>query len=501
MPRFFEDAPGYIPWTIPDRDTEEQRAVRAQLEADGCRVGDNCYISPQAHLCDVQLELGDDCVICSDALIRHARIKAGKNCSINPMAYLQGNITLGKDVRIAPRASIIAENHVHSDVLRAITTQGNYRQGITLEDDVWIGAGVCVVDGVRIGAHSIAAAGAVVTKDVPPYSIVGGSPARVLKNRVDAAFGPQLEQFCARVKEQLPGILAAHRSGNGYTDTSINQAPVRAFCDAAELAAMFGIPVSEDEEEFNRTLRAMQPDEVEYGTLALGYALQVRGICPAHPMQKAPLAGKELESWLEQFKWEGGVWHAGHRVDCLGTAFYHDREFFGWQPDLDTLFAWLDAHCDPDTGLWGKGDRHDCVNGFYRLTRGTYAQFERPLPYPEKTIDTVLAHAADPALFAGKAGASCDVLDVIHPLWLCRRQTSYRLSEGMEWAVVWIDRILHNWQDGKGFSFDLLLQDNPTLMGTEMWLSILYLLCDYVGVAHRLCYYPHGVHRTDPSKR
>ena len=74
-----------------------------------------------------------------------------------------------------------------------------------------------------------------------------------------------------------PGILAAHRSGNGYTDTSINQAPVRAFCDAAELAAMFGIPVSEDEEEFNRTLCAMQPEEVEYGTLALGYALQVRG--------------------------------------------------------------------------------------------------------------------------------------------------------------------------------------------------------------------------------
>ena len=88
------------------------------------------------------------------------------------------------------------------------------------------------------------------------------------------------------------------------------------------------------------------------------------------------------------------------------------------------------------------------------------------------------------------------MLDVIHPLWLCRRQTSHRLREGMEWAVVWIDRILDNWTDGKGFSFDLLLQDNPTLMGTEMWLSILYLLCDYTGTARRLCYYPHGVHRT-----
>lgn len=253
------------------------------------------------------MHLDDNCVICSDALIRHARITAGKNCSINPMVYLQGNIIMGNDVRIAPKASIIAENHIHSDVLHPITQQGNYRRGITLEDDVWIGAGVCVVDGVRIGAHSIAGAGAVVTKDVPPYSIVGGNPARVLKNRVDTAFGEKLEQFCKHVKEQLPGILAAHRSGNLYTDTSINQPPVRAFCDAAELAAMFRIPVSDDEDAFNQTLCAMQPNEVEYGTLALGYALEVRGLRPAHPMQKVPLSGKELENWLGQFQWEGDV--------------------------------------------------------------------------------------------------------------------------------------------------------------------------------------------------
>lgn len=500
MSQFFDDAPGYMPWVIPNRDTEEQRAVRAQLEAEGCRIGDNCYISPEAHLCDVQMNLDDNCVICADALIRHARITAGKNCSINPMVYLQGNIIMGNDVRIAPKASIIAENHTHSDVLHPITQQGNYRRGITLEDDVWIGAGVCVVDGVRIGAHSIAGAGAVVTKDVPPYSIVGGNPARVLKNRVDTAFGEKLELFCKHVKEQLPGILAAHRSGNLYTDTSINQPPVRAFCDAAELAAMFRIPVSDDEDAFNQTLCAMQPNEVEYGTLALGYALEVRGLLPAHPMQKVPLSGKELENWLGQFQWEGDVWHAGHCVDCLATAFYHDRKFFGLEPDLDTLFSWLDTHCNPNTGIWGKGDQHDCVNGFYRLTRGTYAQFGRPLPYPEKAIDTVLSHAVNPALFSGKAGTACDVLDVIHPLWLSRRQTSHRFSEGMEWAVMWIDRILDSWQDGQGFSFDLLLQDNPTLMGTEMWLSILYLLCDYTGIAHRLCYHPHGAHRTDPAQ-
>lgn len=181
MSRFFEDAEGYIPWTIPDRSTDEQRAVRAQLEADGCRIGENCYISPKAHLCDVQLSLGDDCVICSDALLRHARITAGSNCSINPMAYLQGDITLGRDVRIAPRASIIAENHVHSDLLRPITAQGNYRRGITLEDDVWIGANAVVCGGVTIGKGSVIGAGSVVTRDIPAGVVAAGVPCRVLR--------------------------------------------------------------------------------------------------------------------------------------------------------------------------------------------------------------------------------------------------------------------------------------------------------------------------------
>lgn len=52
-----------------------------------------------------------------------------------------------------------------------------------IEDDVWIGANAVIVDGVTIGAHSIVAGGAVVTKDVAPYSIVGGSPAKLIKDR------------------------------------------------------------------------------------------------------------------------------------------------------------------------------------------------------------------------------------------------------------------------------------------------------------------------------
>jgi galactoside O-acetyltransferase len=65
----------------------------------------------------------------------------------------------------------------------AIRLQGETRQGIVVEDNCWVGAGSIFLDGVRVGTGSVVAAGSVVTKDVPPYAIVAGSPARVIKIR------------------------------------------------------------------------------------------------------------------------------------------------------------------------------------------------------------------------------------------------------------------------------------------------------------------------------
>lgn len=492
----WEHTKDYIPWNIRERDTREQREIRLYLENQGSQIGKNCYISPKANLCDVTLKTGDDCEFCADVLIRHADVKMGMRCSINPMAYLQGRITMGNYVRIAPKASIIADNHNHADVLRPIQQQGTSGKGITIGDDVWIGANSCLLDGITVGSHSIIGAGAVVTKDVPPYSVAGGSPAKLLKNRLREAFAKPLSDFCQMAEAQFDTILDRHFQNGSFVDTSVNQSPVRAWCDAVEIAGMFGkTPSQMSREQLISRLRQMQKDEIDYEVLSVGYALEVLGSSVPSPYRSAQeLTGQNLIQWLEQFQWKGDVWHAGHCIDCLTTAYYQNQKHFGIKPDLDTLFGWLDAHFDRQTGLWGSGDRLDCVNGFYRLTRGSYAQFGRALPDCEKTIDTVLSHSSG-RMFQGKEGTSCNVLDVIHPLWLCRRQTDYRSTEGMEWAVQWIDKILKNWDNEKGFSFDLLLHDNPTLMGTEMWLSILYLLCDYVGLADCLSYQPQGVHR------
>jgi acetyltransferase-like isoleucine patch superfamily enzyme len=82
-----------------------------------------------------------------------------------------------------PRVSFHAENHVYTDPDTPIRLQGVTRRGIVVEDDCWIGAGSMILDGVRISRGCVVAAGAVVTRDVPPYSVVAGVPARVIKSR------------------------------------------------------------------------------------------------------------------------------------------------------------------------------------------------------------------------------------------------------------------------------------------------------------------------------
>ncbi len=85
-----------------------------------------------------------------------------------------------------------------------------------IEDDVWIGANVTIVDGVTVGAHAVVAAGAVVTRDVAPWTVVAGVPARPIKDRRDQASAAArraprrdaLARFDAAVSEQWPDVLA-----------------------------------------------------------------------------------------------------------------------------------------------------------------------------------------------------------------------------------------------------------------------------------------------------
>lgn len=109
----------------------------------------------------------------------------GDNSAVGAYSFLgaQGGISIGKNVIMGPRVNFHAENHVYTSVDLPIRLQGEERKGIVVEDDCWIGAGSILLDGVRIGTGCVIAAGSVVTKSIPPFSVAGGVPARIIKSR------------------------------------------------------------------------------------------------------------------------------------------------------------------------------------------------------------------------------------------------------------------------------------------------------------------------------
>ena len=84
---------------------------------------------------------------------------------------------------MSPRVSIYAENHIFDDRERPMIDQGVKRSFVKIEDDCWIASNAVILSGVTIGRGSVVAAGSIVTKDVPPYSVVGGNPAKLIKSR------------------------------------------------------------------------------------------------------------------------------------------------------------------------------------------------------------------------------------------------------------------------------------------------------------------------------
>lgn len=116
---------------------------------------------------------------CINNLVGHVHIC--ENVSLGLHNTLIGPVSIGKNSIFAQNIVISGLNHTYTDILISIKEQKVTTAPIVIEENCWIGANAVVVAGVTIGKHSVVAAGSVVTKSVPPYSIVGGNPARILK--------------------------------------------------------------------------------------------------------------------------------------------------------------------------------------------------------------------------------------------------------------------------------------------------------------------------------
>jgi maltose O-acetyltransferase len=107
----------------------------------------------------------------------------GDNSELGTRCLIQGNVHIGSDVIMGPDVKIYSRNHRFDSIDIPIRKQGKIYLETIIGNDVWLGANVIVTAGCKIGDHSVVAAGAVVTSDIEPFSVVGGVPAKLIRTR------------------------------------------------------------------------------------------------------------------------------------------------------------------------------------------------------------------------------------------------------------------------------------------------------------------------------
>ncbi len=163
------------------------------VQARNVTLGANVYLDygVYLHACPQGIHIGDDVFVMHQTELHvynfrdlpHAGIWIGNHCFVGEFTIVrgQGGVHIGNSVLIAPGVRILAVNHLFGDVRQPVMAQGIEAKGIIIGDGAWIGGGALVLDGVRVGRGAVVGAGAVVTRDVPPFSVAVGSPARVVK--------------------------------------------------------------------------------------------------------------------------------------------------------------------------------------------------------------------------------------------------------------------------------------------------------------------------------
>ena len=112
-------------------------------------------------------------------------LEIGNNSGIGIASRIYGKVCIGNNVLMGPEVIILTSGHNYENMNVLIQEQGSLKEKpVIIGDDVWIGARAIILPGVEIGNGAVIGAGAVVTKNVPPYSVVGGVPAKIIKCRI-----------------------------------------------------------------------------------------------------------------------------------------------------------------------------------------------------------------------------------------------------------------------------------------------------------------------------
>ena len=153
-------------------------------------IGDNVEINA---LSLSGIQLGDNVSILRNTIIECTGVIRnlgegliiGNNVGIAQNCFIQvrGTVVMGNDIMFGPGVSIFSEDHGFTDTTIPMIEQPEFRKGVIIEDDVWVGSRAVILGGVTIGRGSIIAAGSIVKSSVPPYSIVAGVPGKIIRSR------------------------------------------------------------------------------------------------------------------------------------------------------------------------------------------------------------------------------------------------------------------------------------------------------------------------------
>lgn len=160
------------------------------------KLGRSVTIGPNVHidaLCRGGICVGNNVTIKEGSIIEGygvlrnlgESLKIGNNVGISQYCFIaiRGNVTIGDNTILGPHVSIFSENHIADSLEIPIVNQGEVRADVVIGNGVWIGARAVILSGVTIGDGAIVAAGAIVTKNVAPFTVVGGVPSKLIKNR------------------------------------------------------------------------------------------------------------------------------------------------------------------------------------------------------------------------------------------------------------------------------------------------------------------------------
>lgn len=160
--------------------------IASRLPSSLARWGGKHYKALRANLARVYIaKCGKNVNIEPHASFNHA-LCIDDNSGIGEHSEIYGDVRIGKDVMMGTNCIIYSRNHAFDRIDIPMRAQGfSQVKPVVIEDDVWIGGRVTILPGVRVGTGAVIGAGAVVTKNVPPYAVMGGNPAKVLRYRKD----------------------------------------------------------------------------------------------------------------------------------------------------------------------------------------------------------------------------------------------------------------------------------------------------------------------------